>query len=96
MGRIPVLRRLEEAFSSLLTRPKYLRFDTQEFLRADTLSRFNAHRTAIESGIRSPNEARRIEGLEPYDGGDRFWLSMNGNVITPEQYPLGVDANTET
>jgi hypothetical protein len=93
---LPWLRRLEEAFSSLLTRPKYIKFDTQEFLRADTLSRFNAHRTAIESGIRSPNEARRIEGLEPYDGGDRFWLSMNGNVITPEQYPLGVDANTET
>jgi hypothetical protein len=93
---LPWLRRLEEAFSGLLTQPKYIKFDTQEFLRADTISRFNAHRTAIESGIRSPNEARRIEGLEPYGGGDRFWLSMNGNVITPEQYPLGTDADTTT
>lgn len=93
---LPWLRRLEEAFSSLLTRPKYIKFDTQEFLRADTLTRFNSHRLAIESGIRSPNEARRIEGLEPYEGGDRFWLSMNGNVVTPEQDPLGADADTLT
>ena len=28
----------------------------------------------IEHGIRSPNEARREFGLEPYDGGDQFYV----------------------
>ena len=92
---MPWLRRLEDAFSGLLTRPNFVRFDVDAFLRADTLSRLRAYQLAVMTGIRTPNECRVTEGLEPYEGGDEFVMALPGSPMagpgdTPP--PMGVDA----
>ena len=92
---MPWLRRIEDAFSSLLPSPDYVRFDVDAFLRADTLSRLKAYQLAVATGIRTPNECRSIEGLEPYVGGDEFVMALPGAPMAgPGDMPppMGVDA----
>jgi len=91
---LPWLRRIEEAFSNLATRPTYLRFDTSEFLRADTINRYRAHQVGISSGFLTPNEARAVEGLEPYEGGDEFVMALPGAPMAgpgTDPAPVGID-----
>ncbi len=47
-----------------------VKFNLDALLRADTATRYAAHRTGIESGILTQNEARRAENLPPLPGGD--------------------------
>lgn len=55
------------------TAPRYLiEFDTSDLLRISQTERFNSYDVAIKSGVMSPNEVRKREGLPPYDGGDEF------------------------
>lgn len=49
-----------------------IEFDTSDLLRTNQQERFNSYQTAIKSGILSPNEVRKREGLLPYVGGDEF------------------------
>ena len=49
-----------------------IEFDTSELLRTNQNDRFEGYEIAIKSGILSPNECRKREGLQPYDGGDEF------------------------
>ena len=87
---LPWVSRLEAAFSSLLPRPQFVKFNTDAFLRADTLSRLRAHQLAIMSGIKTPNECRAVENLEPYDGGDEFYLVLPGSALGPDA-SMGTD-----
>lgn len=92
---LPWLRRIEEAFSSLLPPSQVMRFDVDGFLRADTLTRLRAHQLAVSTGIKTPNECRADEGLEPYEGGDDFVMALPGApMATPssDPPPVGVDA----
>lgn len=59
------LREIETALSSALPRGTEARFNTDGILRPDTASRYEAHKSAIESGWMTPNEVRDIEGLPP-------------------------------
>lgn len=55
------------------SRKRYvIEFDTSDLLRTNQQDRFRSYDTAIKCGILSPNEARKREGLQPYDGGDEF------------------------
>jgi HK97 family phage portal protein len=96
---LPWCKRLEDLISDLLPRPQYVRFDVNEFARADQLTRVRAQQTMIMSGTLTPNEARQIEGREPYDGGDQFILGIAGAPIAGVeggQLPtLGTDALVE-
>lgn len=47
-------------------------FNQDDWNKADTKSRFDSYRTAIESAVMSPNEARQKENLNPYEGGDTY------------------------
>lgn len=92
---MPWLRRLEDALSILLPRPQFLRFDVDAFLRANTLTRLQAYQIAVMTGIRTPNECRAAEGLEPYVGGDKFVMALPGAPMAgPGSEPpaVGVDA----
>jgi HK97 family phage portal protein len=92
---LPWLRRIEEAFSELATRPTIVRFDTSEFLRADTINRYRAHQLGISSGFLTPNEARAVEGLEPYEGGDEFVMALPGAPMAgpgADPAPAGIDS----
>lgn len=72
---LPWLRRIEVALSSLMPASRRIVFDTSYFLRADTMSRYQAHQVGIMSGFITPNEARQVENLEPYEGGDNFVMA---------------------
>ncbi len=55
------------------SRKRYIiEFDTSELLRTNQNDRFEGYEIAIKSGILSPNECRKREGLQPYEGGDEF------------------------
>ena len=94
---LPWLVRLETALSVLMARPREVKFDTSEFLRANTTERFRSYQMAIMSGIMTPNEARQHEGWEPYDGGDEFVMALPGAVMASPWEdsvsgpPVGVD-----
>jgi phage portal protein BeeE len=84
------MRRLEDALSDMLPINQRVRFDADEFMRADLTTRVKASQVQIASGMLTPNEARFIEGREPYDGGDAFFLNTAGGTDKP---PLGFDAD---
>lgn len=86
---LPWMRRLEDAFSDMFPYPIIIKFDADGFQRADLLTRVKAQQMQIASGTLSPNEARAIEGLEPYEGGDIF---LSPSVLPP----AGLDADPPT
>ena len=61
----PWAHRLEEAFGRLAGVDVKANFDAQ--LRADTLTRYQAHQIALASGWLSVNEVRALEDLPPID-----------------------------
>ena len=93
----PWLRRIEVALSKVLPNGVDLAFDTSALLRTDALTRARVQQMDISSGILSPNEARQIQGREPYDGGDKFNQALMGSVTAGGQTPeLGTDNDTST
>lgn len=82
---LPWMRRIEDAVSEMLPLTQRVRFNADEFMRADLTTRVNAQKTQIMAGTLSPNEARQQENREPYDGGDAF-------VNPSTQPPAGTDA----
>lgn len=92
---LPWLVRIERALSKLMAAPRELKFDTSAFLRADTINRYKAHQMGIMSGFITPNEARSVENLEPYEGGDEFVMALPGTPMAgpgDNPPPAGVDA----
>lgn len=91
---LPWLVRIERALSKLMAAPRELKFDTSAFLRADTINRYKAHQMGIMSGFITPNEARSVENLEPYVGGDEFVMALPGAPMAgpgDNPPPAGVD-----
>ena len=69
-------------------------FDTSTLLRTDAITRAKVNMINVSMGARTPNEVRQIEGLEPYDGGDKFNQALAGNVTAGGINPsLGEDAD---
>lgn len=61
-----------------------IRFDRDDFGRADLTSRATAINSLVASRILSPNEGRSWLGLAPRDGGDEF---INPNITAAEVAP---------
>lgn len=88
----PRVTRLQQSLKrELLNRNERRRFefkfDTDAFAMGDLANRFNAYSTGINSGILSPNEAREREGMNPREGGDEYFVSVqaqSGDGKTPE------------
>jgi HK97 family phage portal protein len=96
---LPWCRRLEDLITELLPPAQKVRFDTNEYARADQLTRVRAQQAMIMSGTLSPNEARQIEGREPYEGGDQFILGIAGAPVAGVEGgdlpTLGTDAKVD-
>ncbi len=81
--------RWEQAMNSKLFSPAeraagyYVEFDLNGLLRGDTLSRFQAHASALSSGWMNRNEVRQIENLNTVDGLDEFLTPSGGNAMKP-------------
>jgi HK97 family phage portal protein len=78
---LPWMRRIEVAISDLLPMPQQVKFNADEFQRADLMTRARAQQLQIMSGTLTPNEAREAEDREPYEGGDQFILGVAGAVV---------------
>lgn len=59
------LKEIEEALSDLLVRGQEARFKIDVLLRADTKTRYESYKTAIEARFLTINEVREIEGRLP-------------------------------
>ncbi|MQW00881.1 phage portal protein [Sinorhizobium medicae] len=78
----PWLKTLEGALGrALLTREERKRFrivfDRDDLTRADLGERASAYSSLISSRVINPNQARKWEGLPPYDGGEEY---VNPNI----------------
>lgn len=93
---LPWIRRIEDGLSGLLPGKQMVKLDTDEFARGDQLSRVRSYQVAISSGVMTPNEARAKMDLEPYEGGDKFYIGLQGALIDPTLQPQGVDAHDPT
>lgn len=93
---LPFMRRIEDAISVILPVTQAVRFNADEFQRADLITRVRAQQVQIMSGTLTPNEARAQENREPYVGGDQFVLALAGaplaGVEGGTQPSLGTDA----
>ncbi len=66
----------------------FFEFLTDALLRGDTKTRYEAHQIALLNGIRSRNEVRVQENMNPVDGGDEFRVPLNTGLAdapAPEQ-----------
>lgn len=93
---LPWLRRIESALSGLAPVGQEVSFDVAGFLRADQANRYRSHGVGIMYGFITPNEARAVEGLEPYDGGDEFVMALPGAPMAGpglDPLPMGVDSD---
>jgi HK97 family phage portal protein len=62
---MPITHRIEATFTDYLPRGQEAEFDYDSLLRADTLTRYQAHKIALESGFLTKDEVRELEGLPP-------------------------------
>jgi HK97 family phage portal protein len=65
----PWIVEIEQAFSSLLPGRNEVEFNIDKLLRSDTLTRYNAHKIAIEAGFMTADEVRALEDLAPMTPG---------------------------
>lgn len=52
----------------------YVAFDLKGLLRGDATARANLYRSLFYVGAISPNEIREAEDMNPYDGGEKFYV----------------------
>ncbi len=91
----PWLRRVEIGLSRVLPIGTDIAFDTSSLLRTDALTRARVNTLNVQMGARTPNEVRQIEGLEPYEGGDKFNQALAGTVTAGgDTEALGTDSDT--
>jgi len=89
------LVRLEDGVSRLLPRPQRIRFDVDELLRADLLTRFQAYEIGVRSKVLTPNEARAEEMRPPLPGGDMF-PAASPAAVPPASSPIAEVPNGPT
>lgn len=79
LGLRPYLERFEASIqNSLLTvserRTYEFEFDFNALLRGDEKTRYATYKEAVLNGLKTVNECRQSEGLEPVDGGDVAYM----------------------
>lgn len=72
-------RALFQSFADL--RP---RFNLDGVARATLKERNEANQLALMNGVKTPNECREEDGLEPYEGGDVHFWPMNLVAVNPD------------
>lgn len=76
----PWIVRIEQGLNQALFPPGspfYVEANVDGLLRGDVLTRYKVYQIAVTNGLMSRNEARRLENMPPYDGGDVFLTPVN-------------------
>lgn len=74
------VRRAEMRFNAYLLSAReraagyYIAFDLKGLMRGDSAARSNFYRAMFYIGAMNPNEIRAAEDMNPYDGGDKFFV----------------------
>jgi HK97 family phage portal protein len=55
----------------------YFKLNMDGLLRGDMATRYAAYQTGIQNGIINPNDVRKKEDLDAYDGGNDYWMAAN-------------------
>lgn len=63
---------------------KFFRFERKALLQIDSKTQAEFINTKIMSGVYSPNEARAIDDLEAFEGGDARYIQSSMATITPK------------
>lgn len=85
----PYLVQWEQAARLKWLRPEeqastYLRFVREALLRMNAKDRAEYMKNKILSGQMSPNEARQIDDLSAYEGGDGYYIPSNMAQVAPD------------
>lgn len=93
-GLKPWAIRVEQEYNRKLSPDGGLFFEhvVDSLMWADPKTRAEYHNLGIRGGWRTPNEAREIENLNPYEGGDRFRVEQNLALLDEDGVPQ--QANT--
>jgi HK97 family phage portal protein len=90
----PDLERFEQKFGhyfELDAENLNIHFDEGQLLRADVMTRFNALRIGVLTGILTPNEARESEGLPGLPGGNALLVPANTAALGSDMTGSGAD-----
>ena len=74
------IKRWEDAINlQLIAEPDryFAKFNLDALLRGDFESRMRGYATALQNGVRSINEVRALENLNPIEGGDDHYIQLN-------------------
>jgi len=76
---MPWLVKIEqEVRRKLIINPsEFIKFNVNALLRGDTATRAAFYTSLFNMGAMNSNEIREFEGLNPYNGGDRFYIQGN-------------------
>ena len=61
----PLTTRIEATLTDYLPRGQMAKFNYDSLLRADTYTRYQAHKLALEAGFLTVDEIRELEDLPP-------------------------------
>jgi HK97 family phage portal protein len=86
-GLFPRITRNERAFSSLLPRPAYIKFNVNGWLRMDPEQRVAFYTAGQLGEWLTINEIRALEDMNPLEGGDEPLHSVQWQENAPEPEP---------
>jgi HK97 family phage portal protein len=76
------LQRVEQRLTKAVRPgPVYIRYALEGFLRGDPASRAAFYKAMWDFGAFSTNDIRRLEDMEPVDGGDTRYVPLNYGVL---------------
>ena len=83
---LPYCKNWEEEIDTKLFKERekgqfFTKFNMDGLVRADIKTRYEAYGMAIQNGIKSINEVRALEDMNPIQGGDSHYLQLNMTTI---------------
>ena len=73
---LPIIQKIENAYSRLLINDAFLKFNVDGLLRANLEDRYTAYSQAMQGGWLSINDIHRLEDLDRVEGGDEYRVAL--------------------
>lgn len=87
----------QELWAKLLTEEEqkemYFEFNVNALLRGDAKTRGEFYRAMVSTAIYSPNECREFENMNPYEGGEQYF--MQGAMVPVDMIAEQMQANID-
>lgn len=83
----PWAQRIEQRLSRLLPMPRFVEFDFAGLVRPSPEQEIPLLIQQVDAGLMTPNEARRLRGMDPIEGGDTLRGASPPAESEPEAVP---------